>query len=38
MKRVLQNEINNLFNELQCDQFDKEKLIQKFNTFDYLGK
>ena len=31
MKRVLEKEINNIFNELICSQPDKEKIIEKIN-------
>jgi hypothetical protein len=31
MKRVLEKEINNIFNELICSQPEKEKIIEKIN-------
>ena len=38
MKRVLEKEINNIFNELICNEPNKEKIIEKINiSLDYLG-
>jgi hypothetical protein len=38
MKRVLEKEISNIFNELICNQPNKEEIIEKFHTsLDLFG-